>query len=105
MTDAPETIWVDSTGADNLNMYVAHASNTMDYLNMDVEYTRTDISQARVAHALSMVANGDDDILKLDAELKTAQTRVESLEAALLAVTELLDDALKTARATLKDKP
>lgn len=49
MTDAPEKIWVDPTGADNLNMYVAYASDTMDFLNMDVEYTRTDISQARIA--------------------------------------------------------
>jgi hypothetical protein len=28
-------------------MYVGHGSATMDYLNMDVPYTRTDIAQAR----------------------------------------------------------
>jgi hypothetical protein len=83
MTDAPQKLWVDPASMDDFSMYVGHASDTMDFLNMDVEYTRTDISQARIAHALSMVANGDGDILKLDAELQTSQTRVGSLEAAL----------------------
>jgi hypothetical protein len=49
MTDAPETFWVDPSSEDDLNMYVGHGSSTMDYLNMDVSYTRTDISQARIA--------------------------------------------------------
>jgi hypothetical protein len=40
--DAPDRLWVDPTGVDELDMYVAHASDTMDYLNMDVSYTRTD---------------------------------------------------------------
>jgi hypothetical protein len=30
-------------------MYVAHASDTMDYLNMEVSYTRDDIGQAHIA--------------------------------------------------------
>jgi hypothetical protein len=52
MTDAPETLWVDPASEDDLNMYVGHSSDTMDYLNMDVEYTRTDYlvaAQARIA--------------------------------------------------------
>jgi hypothetical protein len=48
MTHAPEKLWVDPTGVDDLDMYIAHASDTMDYLNMDVSYTRTDIADARV---------------------------------------------------------
>tara|TARA_R110000744_G_scaffold19460_3_gene51385 strand:- start:851 stop:1096 length:246 start_codon:yes stop_codon:yes gene_type:complete len=48
MSDAPETLWVDPTGRDDLNMYVGHDSSTMDYLNMDIKYTRTDIAQARI---------------------------------------------------------
>tara|TARA_R110000851_G_scaffold13075_2_gene44920 strand:- start:1081 stop:1389 length:309 start_codon:yes stop_codon:yes gene_type:complete len=56
MTDAPETIWVDPTGVDELDMYVAHASDTMDYLNMDIAYTRTDIPQARIAQLEAALA-------------------------------------------------
>jgi hypothetical protein len=44
----PNMLWIDPTGVDKLNMYVGHGSDTMDYLNMDVSYTRTDISQARI---------------------------------------------------------
>jgi predicted transcriptional regulator len=92
MTDAPEKIWVWLSEDDfgyggwSLTDDLEAASKT--------EYTRTDISQARIAHALSMVANGDDDILKLDAELQTSQTRVASLEAALKTARE---DALREA--------
>jgi hypothetical protein len=42
----PKMLWVDPTGVDELNMYVGHASATMDYLNMDVAYIRKDISDA-----------------------------------------------------------
>jgi hypothetical protein len=67
MTNAPEKLWVDLTGFDDLDMYIAHDSNTMDYLNMDVSYTRTDISQARIAEleqALGRIAKARtyDDI-------------------------------------------
>jgi hypothetical protein len=64
MTNAPEKIWVDPTGVDELDMYIAHASNTMDYLNMDVEYTRTDIADARVKNledALSALIELNDN--------------------------------------------
>jgi thiamine kinase-like enzyme len=43
----PKMLWVDPTGVDELNMYVGHASATMDYLNMDVAYIRKDIADAR----------------------------------------------------------
>jgi hypothetical protein len=43
MTDNPRKLWLDPTGVDELNMYVAHSSDTMDFLNMYVEYTRTDL--------------------------------------------------------------
>jgi hypothetical protein len=48
VTEGPKMLWVDLTGADELNMYVGHASATMDYLNMDVAYVRKDISDARI---------------------------------------------------------
>jgi hypothetical protein len=55
MANAPETLWVDPSSMDDLNMYVGHDSRTMDYLNMDVEYTRADISQARIAELESQL--------------------------------------------------
>jgi hypothetical protein len=48
MNHAPEKIWIDPTGVDSENMYVSHGSDTMDYLNMDVGYTRDDIAEARL---------------------------------------------------------
>jgi uncharacterized Zn finger protein (UPF0148 family) len=49
MIDAPDRLWVDPTGVDELDMYIAHASDTMDYLNMDISYTRDDIGHAQRA--------------------------------------------------------
>ena len=49
MRDAPETLWVDPSSEDDLNMYVGHGSRTMDYLNMDVEYIRKDALPSMVA--------------------------------------------------------
>jgi hypothetical protein len=48
MNDTPEKLWVDPTGVDDLDMYIAHASDTMDYLNMDIPYIRKDISDSRI---------------------------------------------------------
>jgi hypothetical protein len=42
----PKMLWVDPSSADELNMYIGHASATMDYLNMDIAYIRKDISDA-----------------------------------------------------------
>jgi phospholipid N-methyltransferase len=73
MIDAPETLWVDPSSMDDLNMYVGHDSRTMDYLNMDVEYTRTDISQAYI--------DAIDSLLMFLSV--PAQARIKQLEAAL----------------------
>jgi hypothetical protein len=65
MTGAPEKLWIDLTGFDDLDMYIAHASNTMDYLNMDVAYTRTDIHNtalARVAELVEAIAELEEAI-------------------------------------------
>jgi hypothetical protein len=66
MTDAPRKIWVDPTGVDELDMYVAHASDTMDHLNMDVEYIRADTAQ--VMH------------VSFARENMVAQARIQKLE-------------------------
>jgi hypothetical protein len=85
MTDSPTTLWIDPTGVDELDMYVGHTSSTMDYLNMDVSYTRTDISQAEYkkgfddgcAHIMEDYKAGG----RLD--LRASQARIAQLEAAL----------------------
>jgi len=46
--EQPKLLWVDPSSMDELNMYVGHASATMDYLNMDVAYIRKDISDAHI---------------------------------------------------------
>jgi hypothetical protein len=82
MTDGPKRLWVDPTGVDELNMYVAHASDIMDYLNMDVEYVRTDL--CNVTH------------LSFARENMVAQARIAELEAALRQMASLygaLEDA------------
>jgi hypothetical protein len=45
--EGPRVLWVDPSSEDELNMYVGHASATMDYLNMDVAYIRKNIADAR----------------------------------------------------------
>jgi hypothetical protein len=87
MTDAPETLWVDPASEDDLSMYVGHSSDTMDYLNMDVEYTRT-------------------------AYLVAAKARIAELESALDGLLDISDPAwnpvaFSNARAALetKEKP
>jgi hypothetical protein len=72
MADAPETLWVDPSSQDDLNMYVGHSSDTMDYLNMDVEYTRAARCQALLVE------------FQIISEVNSrAQARIAELEAAL----------------------
>jgi hypothetical protein len=111
MTNAPDKLWVDPTGVDELDMYIAHASDTMDYLNMDVEYTRTDIADARVNHAWSKVYESDTASITLAAEAFTDYARIGQLERALEniscmgfdipATLELTDEAWSRRRAGL----
>jgi hypothetical protein len=61
MNDAPETLWVDPSSMDDLDMYVGHDSSTMDYLNMDVEYARSDIAQARIKELEAALATAKVD--------------------------------------------
>jgi hypothetical protein len=101
MTDAPETIWVDPSSMDDLNMYVGHASSTMDYLNMDVEYTRTAYlvaAQARIAE-LEAALEGAAMI----AVMKTHSAKLRSCteDTALRALREVAQEI----RAALKAKP
>jgi hypothetical protein len=83
MSDAPETLWVDPSSMDDLNMYVGHDSRTMDYLNMDVEYTRTDIAQKQIDYAWSKALNAASTSVELIVQLGTAQARIKQLEGAL----------------------
>jgi hypothetical protein len=117
MTNAPEKIWIDPTGFDDLDMYFAHASNTgqtttdlpvsvfnpairsryssigssMDYLSVDVEYTRTDVAQAKVEgfqeRISELVALLDQqlgthcEIIRHAQEMQESQARISELEA------------------------
>jgi uncharacterized coiled-coil protein SlyX len=86
MADAPETLWVDPTSRDELNMYVGHDSSTMDYLNMDIKYTRTDITDAPNSNISALCKQ----LAKVSKERTDAQARIAELESQLASALTLI---------------
>tara|TARA_R110000850_G_scaffold96118_1_gene201266 strand:+ start:493 stop:795 length:303 start_codon:yes stop_codon:yes gene_type:complete len=70
MTDAPENIWLPQCHAED-------AANQPDGNGEFIEYTRTDIADAREAHHVQWVKYLADTVI-------ARETRIDELEAVLL---------------------
>jgi hypothetical protein len=93
MTDLPEKLWVDPTSVDVNNMYVGHGSDTMDYLNMDVQYTRTATSDLRIAELERELITSNEIGLAFEEDAGQQRGLVLELESVLVTTRALVTEA------------
>jgi predicted nucleic acid-binding Zn-ribbon protein len=107
MSDAPEKIWAWNTANCDGDWTIAEGQG--------IEYTRTDISQAKIDEAKNQLDSARHSVTVLEERRAEDQARIAELEVALLATERALRvygakpdfyrAALRQAQAALKVKP